>query len=117
MTPVASRRLAAALALVAGALTLVFAALLVGNEADRSPFLVASVVVALAAGAYGIVRRGPRRVLGVAVAALLLLNLVVGIVEEEGVLPPALIVSALVTSAAATRALRVEVQWPPVAAQ
>jgi diacylglycerol kinase family enzyme len=106
------RRVAAAAALLFGVLTIVLAVILIADEWRRSPFLVVSVAVALAAGAYGIVRRGAARVLGLGAAFLLLLNAAVGLVEQEGLLPALVIVSWVLTSAAATAALRVEVAWP-----
>jgi diacylglycerol kinase family enzyme len=113
MTPTPARRLAALAALACGLLTVLWAATLVLEEAPRAPFLAASVVVALAAGAYGIVRRGVARVLALGVGAILLVNVLAGLVEREGPLPALVVGSALVTSAAAAAAFRVRVQWPP----
>jgi diacylglycerol kinase family enzyme len=110
-----SRRLAAFAALVCGSFTILFAIDLALSQGDRSPFLVLSVALALAAGAYGVVRRGVARVLGLGLAALLLLNVAVGLFEQEGLLPALIIGSSLATSAAATAALRVEVAWPRAA--
>jgi diacylglycerol kinase family enzyme len=107
-----SRRLAAAAALVLLALTVLFALSLVINELPRSPFLVLSAWLALVAGAYGIVRRGAARVAGLTVAVLLLLNLVISTVEHSGLLPVLVVIGALLTSAAASAALRVRVAWP-----
>jgi diacylglycerol kinase family enzyme len=107
-----SRRLAAAAALVLLALTVLFALSLVINELPRSPFVVLSAWLALIAGAYGIVRRGMARVVGLMLAALLLLNLVISTFEHSGLLPALVVIGALLTSAAASAALRVRVSWP-----
>ena len=107
------RRWAAAAALVLALVTLNLTATLAVNEFDRSPFLLLSVLVALVAAAYGIVRRGLARVVGLALAALLLLNVAVGLVEEEGLLPLLVIGGFALTSAATTAALSVRVTWPP----
>jgi diacylglycerol kinase family enzyme len=108
----ASRRLAAAAALVLLALTLLFALSLLINELPRSPFVVLTAWLALLAGAYGIVRRGIARVAGLTLAALLLLNLVISTFEHSGLLPALVVIGALLTSAAASAALRVRVSWP-----
>ena len=46
------------------------------------------------------------------VGVLLLLNLVVGTVEHSGLLPALVVIGTLLTSAAASAALRVAVAWP-----
>src|SRR4051794_33085138 len=112
MTPTPTRRLMALAALACGLLTILLAALLAIDQGERSPFLLLSVAIALVAGAYGIVRRGLARVLGLGLAFLLLLNVAVGLVEQEGLLPGVIIGAALLPSAATTAALRVEVAWP-----
>jgi diacylglycerol kinase family enzyme len=112
MHPTPSRRLAASAALACGLLTVLFAINLAISQGERSPFLVLSVGLALVAGAYGVVRRGIVRVLGLGLAALLLVNVLVGLVESAGLLPAMLVAAALATSALATAALRVEVAWP-----
>src|SRR3954468_6602844 len=112
MTPTFPRWLAALGALACGLLTVILAALLAVNESARSPFLIVSIALALVAGAYGIVRRGVTRVVGLGLAFLLLLNVAVGVFEQDGPLPAMVVVAAILTSAAATAALRVEVDWP-----
>jgi len=113
MTAPAGRRLAATAAILLGILTIVEAAVVAVREFPRSPFLVVSVALAIAAGTYGLVRRGVARVLGLGVAGLLLLNTVVGLIEQEGPLLLVVVLGAILTSAAATAALRVHVAWPP----
>jgi diacylglycerol kinase family enzyme len=108
----ASRRLAAAAALVLAALTVLLAASLFVNELPRSPFVVLTAWLALVAGAYGIVRRGAARVAGLTVAGLLLINLVISTFEHSGLLPALVVIAALLASAAASAALRVKVAWP-----
>ena len=107
-----SRRLAAAAALVLTLLTVLLALTLVVSEAPRSPFLVLSAWLALAAAAYGVVRRGIARLVGLAFAGLLLLNLVVSMFEHAGLLPALVAAGALLSSAATGAALRVTVAWP-----
>jgi diacylglycerol kinase family enzyme len=115
MHPTLSRRLTAIAALVCGFFTILLTINLAISQGEHSPFLILSVALALAAGAYGVVRRGVARALGLGLAALLLLNVAVGLVEQEGLLPAVIIGFALATSAAATAALRVEVAWPRAA--
>jgi diacylglycerol kinase family enzyme len=112
MTAPVGRRLAATAAILLGILTVVVAAVVAVREFPRSPFLVVSVALAIAAGTYGLVRRGMARVLGLGVAGLLLLNTVVGLIEQEGPLLVVVVLGAILTSAAATAALRVHVAWP-----
>jgi diacylglycerol kinase family enzyme len=107
-----SRRLAAAAALVLVSLTVLLALILFIDQVPQSPFVVLSAWLALAAAAYGVVRRGIARVLGLTVAALLLLNLAVSTVEHSGALPGIVVVAALLSSATAGAALRVNVAWP-----
>jgi diacylglycerol kinase family enzyme len=114
MRVTASRRLAAAAALVLATLTVLFALSLFINELPRSPFVVLTAWLALAAGAYGIVRRGVARVVGLTIAGLLLLNLIVSTFEHSGLLPALVVITALLASAAASAALRVKVAWPRV---
>jgi diacylglycerol kinase family enzyme len=106
------RRLAAAAALVLTLLTVLLALILFIGELPRSPFVVLSTWLALGAAAYGVVRRGIVRVLGLTLAALLLLNLVVSTFEHAGLLPGVVVAGALLSSAAASVALRVKVAWP-----
>jgi diacylglycerol kinase family enzyme len=112
MRVTASRRLAAAAALVLTTLTVLLVLTLLISELPRSPFVVLSAWLALAAGAYGIVRRGAARVAGLTLAALLLLNLIISTFEDAGLLPAVVVLSALLSSAAASAALRVKITWP-----
>ena len=77
------KQLAAALALVLGAATLVLAAIAMVREFPRGAFAVACVTLALAAGWYGIRRRGVARYRRVA-AAVLLLAVAVVLLDRPG---------------------------------
>ena len=112
-----SRRLAAAIALVAGAATIILAVAVAASEFPRGLILLGCVVVAGAAGWYGALRRGIARKAGFAVAAVALAG-AVAILVAGG--PPGLdllvLAGLLVTLAAARQTLHVHVDLPSAAA-
>ena len=69
-----SRRLLAMVALVVGAATTVLAVWVAGDEFPRGLLLLGCMLVAIAAARYGLLRRGPVRVVGSLVAALALVG-------------------------------------------
>jgi diacylglycerol kinase family enzyme len=97
------RRLAAAVALVAGAATIAFAVAVAVSEFPRGLVVLGCVVVAAASAWYGVLRRGVARVAGLAVAALALAGVVLLLVAD-GLLAELLVVGGLLVSVAAARA-------------
>jgi diacylglycerol kinase family enzyme len=109
-----TRRLAAVLALLLPAATLVFAVgLIVRHFPDGLPVWACGLLSA-AAALYGLVRRGRTRVAALAVAALLLAAALALVVVQQRVLEDALILAGLAVSLAAARAaFAVRAPLPP----
>ena len=112
-----SRRLAALVALVVGAATIVLAVAVAVNEFPRGLVLLGCVVVAAAAAWYGVLRRGISRIAGLTVAALALAG-AVGVLIAGGTRFADLLVlvGLLVTLAAARATLAVHVDLPGASA-
>ncbi len=106
------KQLAAALALVLGAATLVLAAIAMVREFPRGAFAVACVTLALAAGWYGIRRRGVARTAAIAASALLLAVAVVLLIGRSPLLTVSIVAGCVLTLAAARSAFRVHVDLP-----
>ena len=107
------RRLAAIVALVVGAATIVLAVVLAVTEFPRGLGLLACVVVAGAAAWFGVLRRGTERVVGLAVAGLALVGAVVVVVTGGSLVASVLVIAGLLVSLAAARAtLAVHVALP-----
>ena len=98
------RRLTAVIALVAIVATIALAVAVAVTEFPRGLGLLACVVVAGAAAWYGVVRRGPARVAGLAVAALALAGAVALLVADDSSLDELLVVVGLLIALAASRA-------------
>ena len=108
-----TRRLAALVSLVFLAASVVLAVVVAVQRFPRGLSVLACVLVAVAAAWWALVRRGFARVVGVVVAAVLLVGAVVLVVVEGWVLEDALILAGLVVSvAAASRAFAVGAQLP-----
>ena len=112
-----SRRLAALVALVVGAATIVLAVAVAVTEFPRGLGLLGCVVVAAAAAWYGVLRRGISRIAGLTVAALALAG-AVGLLIAGGTRFADLLVlvGLLVTLAAARATLAVHVDLPGASA-
>ena len=78
------RQLAAIVALVVGAATIVLAIAVAVSEFPRGLVLLGCVVVAAAAAWYGVLRRGAARVAGLTIAALALAGALVVLIVEWG---------------------------------
>lgn len=98
------QRLAAIVALVAGAATVALAIAVAVSEFPRGLVLLGCVVVAGVSAWYGVLRRGVARVAGLTVAALALAGAVVLLVVEGSPLADLLVVAGLLVSLAASRA-------------
>ena len=108
-----SRRLAALVALVIGAATVVLAVAVAVNEFPRGLVLLGCVVVAAAAAWYGVLRRGAARVAGLTVAALALATAVLVLVLGGTRFVDLLVLVGLVVTVAAARAtMAVHVDLP-----
>ena len=106
-------RLAAILALVLAALTLAAAAYAMIAAFPRGLILAALLVGAAIAGWYGLIRRGTPRVLGLAVAATLVLTSVLVVILDGGLAELVLVgVMAFATVAATRAAFAVHVPLP-----
>ena len=99
-----AQRLAAIVALVVGAATVVLAIAVAVSEFPRGLGLLGCVVVAGAAAWYGVLRRGVARVAGLTVAALALAGAVALLVVGGPLLAELLVVAGLLVSLAAARA-------------
>jgi diacylglycerol kinase family enzyme len=107
------RQLAAIIALVVGAATLVLAVALAVSEFPRGLALLGCVVVAAAAASYGVLRRGVARVAGLTIAALALAGALVLLIAGGAPFVDLLVVAGLLVSLAAARAtLAVHVDLP-----
>jgi diacylglycerol kinase family enzyme len=112
-----SRRLAAVLALVLGAATLVLALAVAVTEFPRGLAVLACVVLAAACAWYGVLRRGFARIAGLAVAGVTVAGAVALVVVAGGRFVDLLVVAGLLASLAAARAtLAVHVDLPSAAA-
>ena len=98
------RRLTAVIALVALVATIALAVAVAVSEFPRGLGLLACILVAGAAAWYGVLRRGPARVTGLAVAALALAGAVVLLVADDSSLDELLVVVGLLIALAASRA-------------
>ena len=111
------RRLAATVALVVGAATIVLAVAVAVGEFPRGLGLLACVVVAGAAAWYGMLRRGAARVAGLTVAALALAGAAALLVAGGSPFVDLLVVAGLLVSLAGARAtLAVHVDLPVASA-
>ena len=107
------RQLAAIVALVAGAATIVLAITVAVSEFPRGLVLLGCVVVAAAAAWYGVLRRGAARVVGLTIAALALAGALVLLIANGAPFVDLLVVAGLLVSLAAARAtLAVHVDLP-----
>jgi diacylglycerol kinase family enzyme len=110
-----SRRLAAAVALVVGAATIVLAVVVAVDEFPRGLVLLGCVIVAGVCAWYGALRRGIARDAGLAVAALALAGAVALLVFGGSPGLDLLVVAGLLVTLAAARATqRVHVDLPSV---
>jgi diacylglycerol kinase family enzyme len=107
------RRLAALVALVVGAATIVLAVAEAVNEFPRGLVLLGCVVVAAAAAWYGVLRRGGLRIAGLTVAALALAGAVGLLIGGGTAFADLLVLVGLLATLAAARAtLAVHVDLP-----
>lgn len=107
-------RLWAACALVVAFATLVFAIDVALQRIPKGFSVVACVVLAVAAAAYGLTRRGVGRIAGLVVAVLLLAAAVTLVFIEHDPTDDVLIVAGVVaTLEASRRAFRLHMDWPP----
>ena len=108
-----SRRLAAALALVVGAATIVLAVSVSVTEFPRGLILLGCVLVAGAAAWYGALRRGIVRVVGLSVGVLVLAGAVVLlIVDGTGGVDLLVLAGLLATLALARATMKIHVDLP-----
>ena len=98
------RRIAAVVALVVGAATLVFGVVNAVNEFPRGLIFLACVVIAVAAACYGVLRRGIARTAGLYVAGLALVGALLVIVLGGDFGRDLLLIVGLLVTLAATRA-------------
>jgi diacylglycerol kinase family enzyme len=98
------RRIAAVVALVVGAATLVFGVVNAVNEFPRGLIFLACVVIAVAAACYGVLRRGIARLAGLYVAGLALVGALLVIVLGGDFGRDLLLIVGLLVTLAATRA-------------
>ncbi len=111
------RRLAAIVALVAGAATIALAVALAVSEFPRGLGVLGCLLVAGAAAWYGVLRRGVARVAGLTVAVLALAGAVALLVAGESVLGELLVVAGLLVSlAAGSAAISIHVALPDASA-
>ena len=111
------RRVAAAVALLVGAATIVLGVVVAVSEFPRGFFVLGCVVIALLAAWYGVLRRGIARVLGLCVAALALVGAVVlVIVDGKFGVDLLVLVGLLITLAAIRASFAAHVDLPRVAA-
>ena len=111
------QRLAAIVALVAGAATIVLAVAVAVSEFPRGLALLGFVMVAGASAWYGVLRRGMARVAGLTLAALALAGVVALLVAGGPLLAELLVLAGLLVSVAAARAsLGVHVALPGASA-
>jgi len=112
-----NRRLAAAVALVVGAATIVLAVVTAVSEFPRGLILLGCVVIAGAAAWYGILRGGVARTAGLVVAAVALIAAVLVLVLDGSTGIDLLVLAGLLVTLAAARAtLSVHVDLPGAAA-
>jgi hypothetical protein len=111
------RRVAAIVVLLVAPATLVLAASTAFEYFPRDLIGLASVALAVVAGSYGLLHRGPARAVGVAAGALALAGAGVLALVDGGALEAVLIVAGLLLSLAAPQAaFRLHVPLAPVAA-
>ena len=111
------QRLAALLALVAGAATVVLGVVVAVNQFPRGLVLSGCVVTAGAAAWYGVLRRGVVRVAALIVAGLALVGALVLVLARGAFLVDLLVVAGLLVTLVAVRAtLAVHVDLPRVPA-
>ena len=112
-----SRRLLAIVALVVGAATIVLAVWVAVSEFPRGLLLLGCMLVAVAAAWYGLLRRGPVRVVGSLVAALALVGATVVLLTRGAPLVDVLIVlGVMISLGAASAAFTRHVDLPSVPA-
>jgi diacylglycerol kinase family enzyme len=108
------RRVWAAGALLVAVATVLFAIDVAVSRIPKGLTVAACVVLAVVALGYGLVRRGAARAVALGVAALLLAGSIALVFVEHDPSDYVLIaVGVVATLAAARRAFRVHVQWPP----
>jgi len=98
------RRIAAAVALLVGAATIVLGVVVAVSEFPRGLFVLGCVVIAAVAAWYGVLRRGIARVVGLSVAGLALAGAVVLIIVDGKFGVDLLVLVGLLITLAATRA-------------
>ena len=106
------KQLVALLALALGAATLLMAAVTAVREFPRGVFVMVFFTLALAAGWYGVRRRGIARTAGVGAAVLLVAAAVVLLVARDPLLAAVIAATCAAALAAARSAFRVHVDLP-----
>ena len=106
------KQLVALLALALGALALALAVVTAVREFPRGVFVLACIALALAAGWYGVRRRGFARTGGLAAAALLLAAAVALLVARDPLVTVVIVAACALALAAARSAFRVHVDLP-----
>jgi hypothetical protein len=112
---VTTSRAAAVAALVLAAAALALAAVNAVQEFPRGPVVLGCVAAALAAGWYGVLRRGAARALGLVIACVLLAVAIALLVARDPLETAAIVLAAGAALAAARAAFRVHVELPRAA--
>ena len=108
-----ARRLWAAAALLCAIAALALAVEVAANHFPRGLTVLACLVLAVCAAWWGVLRRGPARVIGIGVAAALIAAAIVFVIVENRLLEDLLVLAAVVAAlAAAKMAFRVHVKLP-----
>jgi diacylglycerol kinase family enzyme len=107
-----SKRLAAGCALALAAAALVLAVVTAVREFPHGLIVVGCLVLGLACGWYGLLRRGVARVAGLTAAALLTAIAVVSLLSREPLITAIVVVAAWLAVAAARTAFRIHVDLP-----
>ena len=113
MNQPSGRRIWAAAALIVAVATSAFAIDVALSRIPKGFSVVVCVVLAVAAAAYGLMRRGPARIIALAVAVLLLATSITLVFVEHDPTDDVLVaVGVVVVLGAARRAFRVRLEWP-----
>ena len=108
-----ARRLWAAAAVLCAIAALALAVEVAANHFPRGLTVLACLVLAVCAAWWGVLRRGPARVIGIGVAAALIAAAIVFVIVENRLLEDLLVLAAVVAAlAAAKMAFRVHVKLP-----
>lgn len=113
MTSSVGRRFAALLAIVLAVATVVLAVTALIQHFPRGLFVLALVVLALAAGWHGLLRRGVTRAISLAIALVALVVAVILLLNRDPGITIAVVLTALGAIAAARVAVAVRVHKPP----